>query len=143
RIEVPMGSGIEIARRAGRIVFDIDSGSLDAYPLGVAQVDIGPEGPHGPCMLAVNMRPGISFPAHYHLSDQIAVVLEGSFRVGRTWYGPGSIRVQEENTVYGPVESGPEGCKIVGFYADRADVSDHHATESARRQAEKVKAKYY
>jgi hypothetical protein len=143
RIEVPMNSGIEIARRGGRIVFDMSSPKLDEWPLGVAQIDIGPEDPHGPCMLAVNMRPDIYFAAHYHKSDQIAVVLEGAFRVGRTWYGPGSIRVQEEGAVYGPVQSGPEGCKIVGFFADRSDVADHHASERDRLKAEKLKEKYF
>lgn len=138
----PFGAGPTVPKRSGKAVIDVNDPSLDEYPLGYALIEIGDD-PNGAVVMVVNMRPDIEFPAHFHITDQVAIVIEGSFCVGRTWYGPGSIRLQDADSVYGPVKSGPEGCKIIGVFAERADVADHHASESDRLKAEVQKEKYF
>ncbi len=59
------------------------------------------------------------FPAHYHRTHYMSVIVAGSLRVGRTWYRTGDIRVQEEGSVYGPEEAGPAGCTMINIFADR------------------------
>jgi hypothetical protein len=59
------------------------------------------------------------FPAHYHRTHYMSIIVAGSLRVGRKWYRVGDIRVQEEGSVYGPEEAGPAGCTMINIFADR------------------------
>ena len=38
--------------------------------------------------------------------------------------------------MYGPTRSGPEGCKLVSFYADRSELPDKFAREADRQTYE-------
>jgi hypothetical protein len=76
--------------------------------------------PEGPMVVSFCSPPSPDItPAHSHPTDQIRIILEGSFRIGRTWYGPGEIRAQEADRVYGPEEQGPEGSKQILVMANR------------------------
>jgi hypothetical protein len=59
------------------------------------------------------------FEPHAHHSHYITYIISGAMRVGRTWYGPGDIRIQEEGSVYGPEEAGPDGCTMINMFANR------------------------
>ena len=63
------------------------------------------------------------FEAHAHRSHYMSYIVSGSVRVGRTWYRAGDIRIQEEGSVYGPEEAGPEGCTMINIFARRRGIS--------------------
>jgi mannose-6-phosphate isomerase-like protein (cupin superfamily) len=134
------GSGTAPRSRAGRTTFELSDPGLNTSPMGMAIVNLG-EDPHGPCAITFHLEPNLEFAAHYHDTDQCFVVLEGSIRVGRTWYGPGSVRVQNAGSVYGPVLSGPEGCEAISFYGDRSAIPDQFASERDRKRSEELMAK--
>ena len=77
--------------------------------------------------------PDLEWAAHCHDTETITVVVEGSVRVGTKWYGPGSVRVQERGSVYGPGRTGPDGAKTVVFYADRRGLPDQFPRDEDRR----------
>src|SRR5690606_15404930 len=65
--------------------------------------------------------PNCTVSAHTHNADYIELILEGSQKVGRTWYGPGDIRVVDGGTVYGPLVTGPDGVTVLVIF-NGADV---------------------
>jgi hypothetical protein len=73
----------------------------------------------GLAVFGYQVPPTYQFPAHYHRTHYMSVIVAGSLRVGRTWYRTGAIRVQEEGSVYGPEEAGPAGCTMINIFADR------------------------
>jgi len=72
------------------------------------------------CVSIAHYPPGHSEPAHAHASDYMAVILRGSYEVGRRVYREGDIRIQEAGSVYGPSEVGPEGCTQLVIFANPA-----------------------
>jgi hypothetical protein len=128
--------------KAGRATLDVNSPDLNGFPMGMATVTLG-EDEDGPLAVILTLAPNLEFAPHYHDTDQCFVVLEGALRVGRTWFGPGSVRVQEAGAVYGPLLTGPEGCKTIAFYRDRSRTfPDQFAGERDRQRAEQLDAKF-
>ena len=130
-------TNLDIAKRGGRMRFTADDPALAAQFFGFSRFDFGDD-PHGPLMVVQVIPPDLDFATHYHDTDYCTIVLEGSLRVGRTWYHAGHFRVQDAGSVYGPVRSGPEGCKVVSFYADRAELPDKFARDADRVRYEKL-----
>ena len=77
------------------------------------------DGEGDPAVFAMEVTSNYQFPVHYHKTHYMTIVLRGSLRVGRHWYQPGDIRLQEEGSVYGPEEAGPDGCYMLNIFADR------------------------
>jgi hypothetical protein len=127
--------------RGGRTVLSIDDPALDKFPMGVGVVEFGPQA-DGPVVLLFHVQPDLDFATHFHNTEQCFVVLEGQIQIGRTWYGPGSIRVQDSGSVYGPIRSGPEGFKAVAFYADRSAIPDQYVREADRLRASELTAEW-
>lgn len=128
-------------RRGGRLSFDIKDPGLEALPFGMTMLNMGDD-PHGACAVVFTLQPHFEFASHYHDTDQCFVVIEGSLRIGRTWYGPGSVRVQEAGAVYGPGLAGPDGCRAIAFYGDRTKLPDKFASERDRRKYEELATRY-
>lgn len=131
----------EPAKRGGRISFNIADEALEAEPFGMTIINFGDD-PKGPCTVVFTLPPGLEGAAHYHGTEQCFVVIDGSVRIGRTWYGPGSVRIQEAGSVYGPLLAGPEGCRAIAFYGDRSELPDKFASERDRRRYEELSVKH-
>lgn len=86
----------------------------------------------GPMVVCVEMPPnttGYVTAAHSHASDQVRIMVSGSFRIGNDWYKAGDIRFQEAGKIYGPEEVGPEGCRFILVFSKRsAVVADYVGT---------------
>ena len=59
---------------------------------------------------------------HTHGCDYIEIVLEGELRVGKVALSKGDVRIMKAGAGYGPLVSGPAGCKVLTIF-DRADGS--------------------
>ena len=77
------------------------------------------DGEADPAVFPLEVTANYRFPVHYHKTHYMSLILRGSLRVGKKWYGPGDIRLQEKEMVYGPEEAGPEGCYMLNIFADR------------------------
>ncbi|MEU7811711.1 hypothetical protein [Pseudonocardia sp. NPDC049154] len=77
------------------------------------------DGDSDPAVFPMEVGPDYRFPVHYHRTHYMSLILRGSLRVGKRWYEPGDIRLQEKGSVYGPEEAGPEGCYMLNIFADR------------------------
>jgi hypothetical protein len=87
-------------------------------------------------VLAVDHEPDFIVGAHSHFCGHIEVILEGSQRVGDRWERAGDIRMIPADCAYGPLQTGPEGCKALEIFPDRravpptlvnaAEVDDEH-----------------
>src|SRR6266568_6195209 len=86
-IDMTTSNSMNISARGGRTDFSFDSPELKGA--GVGGVFMGDD-PHGPLVWFQELPPNIVAPAHSHDTDYLTVVIEGSLRVGRKWYGPGS-----------------------------------------------------
>jgi len=128
-------TNLGVPKRGGRIAFSIDEPLLAQQFFGFTKFEFGDD-PHGPLMVVQVIPPNLEFATHYHDTDYCTLVLEGSLRVGRTWFRAGHFRVQDAKSVYGPSLSGPEGCKVVSFYADRSELPDKFARDADREQYE-------
>ncbi|GAA0710833.1 hypothetical protein Drose_24805 [Dactylosporangium roseum] len=73
-----------------------------------------------PKVIRVRFEPWVRVGMHTHDTDYAEIVLAGSQRVGRRWYGPGDIRVVRAGVVYGPLTSGPDGATVLIMFADGA-----------------------
>src|SRR5437016_6199126 len=102
----------DFSKRAGRVEFDISE--LEQTTFAVLGED-----PEGPVVGFLVDKPNAEYAAHYHNSDYVTVIMEGSVRIGRKWYRPGSVYVQDGGAVYGPSLVGPEGVKAIVFFARR------------------------
>jgi hypothetical protein len=77
------------------------------------------DGEDEPAVFPMEVTANYRFPVHYHKTHYMSIILRGSLRVGKKWYRPGDIRLQEKGSVYGPEEAGPEGCFMLNIFADR------------------------
>lgn len=83
-------------------------------PQEKARFAIGPEDDaDAPVVHRVRFAPHHRVEPHTHPTDYAEILLEGTQQIGRTWYGPGDIRVVRANTPYGPLVAGPEGCTVL------------------------------
>jgi hypothetical protein len=128
-------TNLDVPKKGGRIRFTLDEPRLARQFFGLTRFEFGDD-PHGPLMVVQVIPPDLEFAAHYHDTDYCTLVLEGSLRVGRTWYTAGPFRVQDAGSVYGPSRSGPEGCKVVSFYADRSELPDKFTRDADRQRFE-------
>lgn len=110
---------------------ELDFGSPALSEPGMVAVALG-EQPDGPMALLVCSPPNLEWAAHHHDTETITIVIEGSVRVGTRWYGPGSVRIQERGSVYGPGMTGPDGAKTIVFFADRRGLPDEYVREADR-----------
>jgi len=62
---------------------------------------------------------------HTHDSDYTEVVLEGELTVGKMQLVKGDVRVMKGGVGYGPLVSGPHGCRVLTIF-DRASGSLTH-----------------
>jgi len=61
--------------------------------------------------------PNITWDAQSHGADFVMFYLEGSQKVGDTWFSAGDVRVVKAGTVYGPITAGPEGSTVLLVFA--------------------------
>lgn len=79
-----------------------------------------PTCPESPTVFRVYYPPGCTIEAHKHACDYTEIVLEGTQRVGATWYKAGDIRIGLANRGYGPLVAGPEGATVLFMFATGA-----------------------
>ena len=123
-----IANSMDLAARAGRVNISLDDNeAFQTNKFGAVWMT---EEDHGPLVVFIELPPNIESPAHFHLSEYVAVIMKGSIRVGRTWYEAGSSYVQDRDQVYGPTMVGPEGLRIAIFFADRQGLPDQFAKAS-------------
>ena len=71
-----------------------------------------------PAIVLSTFEPGTVVPPHTHVSNYFEYILEGEQTVGKTRFGPGDIRIVKGGTGYGPIQVGPEGCKVMIVFED-------------------------
>ena len=64
--------------------------------------------------------PNVEASPHSHAVDYFEFVISGTQRVGKKWYKAGDIRIVTGGTNYGPLVSGPEGCRVMVMFAGSA-----------------------
>lgn len=69
----------------------------------------------GPWIVPNKFPPNMVAERHAHAADTIYVIMRGSmtFNDGTGWYKNGDVRWVRANNMYGPEESGPEGCEFI------------------------------
>ncbi len=67
------------------------------------------DGEDDPAVFPMEVTAGYRFPVHYHRTHYMSLILRGSLRVGKKWYGPGDIRLQEKRIGLRPRGSRPGG----------------------------------
>ena len=94
--------------------------------LGVKTAVLDMEGLDGAAspavILALEYPPDFRLPAHQHASGHVEVILEGSLKVGEHWEQAGDVRIVPAHRSYGPLVSGPQGCKALEYFPDRAAI---------------------
>jgi hypothetical protein len=86
----------------------------------VARMVVGDgDDPDAPLAFRVYQPPGFTVASHTHECDYLEMVLEGSRKVGDTWYGPGDVKIVRRGTVYGPLIAGPEGVTLIVMFSDQ------------------------
>lgn len=78
---------------------------------------MGPDGEEG-CtnVCIVKWPPNSRVEPHSHASDYCELILEGTQRVGPDWFKAGDLRIATAGQIYGPLESGDEGCTIAVIF---------------------------
>jgi hypothetical protein len=87
-----------------------------------------------PAVFPLEVTANYRFPVHYHETHYMSIILRGSLRVGKRWYKPGDIRLQEKGSVYGPEEAGPDGCFMLNIFADHRGLYPVVPGESAQER---------
>jgi len=81
-----------------------------------------PGDPGRPLTVLSEYPPNHRVAPHTHGCDYTEIVVEGALRVGKVELGKGDVRIMKAGTGYGPLVSGPDGCKVLTIF-DRADGS--------------------
>lgn len=79
----------------------------------------------GPMVVCVDLPPnttGHVTPAHKHASDQVRIILSGTFQIGNDVLKAGDVRFQEAGKIYGPEITGPEGSRQILIFNKRMGV---------------------
>lgn len=66
-----------------------------------------------PLIILSEFEPGVHVDPHTHDANYLEYVLEGEQTVGKVTFRKGDIRIVQKETGYGPIEIGPEGCKVL------------------------------
>jgi hypothetical protein len=113
-----VGTDREVLRRWDELEFE--------ELLGVKTAVLDMEGLDGTAapsvILALEYPPDFRLPAHQHVSGHVEVILEGSLKVGEHWEEAGDVRIVPARYSYGPLQSGPQGCKALEYFPDRAAI---------------------
>jgi hypothetical protein len=89
----------------------------------LAVISTGEEGEgSGVVVLCIDSPPGFYVAPHKHTAGHIEVVLEGSLYIGEHLEKPGDVRVSPPYESYGPLRTGPEGCKYLEIFPNRQSV---------------------
>jgi hypothetical protein len=108
-----------IASGNGSVAVKLDDVAFEPRP-GFKRVHVmlGDEHDEGaPQVYWAKDPPDITWDAQSHGADFVMFYLEGSQKVGDTWYGAGDVRVVKAGTVYGPITAGPEGSTVLLVFA--------------------------
>ena len=130
-------SNESLRKKGGRTSFSIDDPELAEPFFGFNTFEFG-EKEDGPVAVAQVVPPDTKFAPHFHDTEYCTIVLRGALKVGSRWYREGDCRFQDAKSVYGPVESGPEGARLISFYADRRGVPDRFAKASHEKMYEEL-----
>ena len=90
-------------------------------PLGIKLKIMAVEGgsPKGrPAIALIDYPPNFYFPAHEHDVPHIELVMGGLQHVGGREERAGAVRWVPAHHVYGPLQMGPEGARIVEVFPD-------------------------
>lgn len=120
-------------KRAGRVQFNF----LELQHSTFAVLGDDPEGPAVGFLVD---EPNVEYAAHYHETDYVTVIVEGSVRIGRTWLERGAIYVQDKGAPYGPILVGPGGLRAVVFFTKRRALTDQFPRERDRIANEDIQA---
>lgn len=85
----------------------------------------------GPQAFSVTSPTGWVNGAHYHLSDQCQVFVDGSATVGTHETDPVTLHYTDAYTPYGPIDPGPEGYTYINVRA-RHDVGSERMPEARK-----------
>ena len=79
----------------------------------------------GPWIVPNKFPPNTKAGRHSHPEDTIYVIMRGSlnFNDDTGWYKPGDEKWVRANHMYGPEESGPDGCEFILVSAGPIDVN--------------------
>ena len=130
-------SNESLRNKGGRTSFSIDDPALAEPFFGFNTFEFGDQS-DGPVAVAQVVPPNTRFAPHFHETDYCTIVLRGALKVGGRWYREGDCRFQDAKSVYGPVESGPEGARLISFYADRSGIPDQFAKESHQKMYDEL-----
>jgi hypothetical protein len=72
-----------------------------------------------PTCVAISFPPNWELPRHSHGCDRLEIIIEGSLSAGDVILGPGDIMRAGEGEMYGPHQTGPEGCKTLEVFGTR------------------------
>lgn len=73
--------------------------------------------PNAPHVYWSQDPPGLKWDAQSHHVDFMMSYLQGSQKVGDKWYYAGDARIVKAGTVYGPLETGPDGLTAILVFA--------------------------
>jgi hypothetical protein len=65
----------------------------------------------------IRMPPNQYWPLHWHDAWTAVLLLEGQCCIGDWWMQPGDVFVTEPSLEYGPLVSGPQGCRLFEIFA--------------------------
>ena len=103
-------TNLDVAKRGARVSFTIDEPKLAEQFFGFTRFDFGDD-PHGPLMVVQVIPPDLDFATHYHDTDYCTLVLKGSLRVGRTWYGPATFACRTRSRCTAPHAAVPKAVR--------------------------------
>lgn len=108
----------ESMRYAQTAVSEVLNIKIAVFPLaGEAGVDEHGH-PKGPLMLVAEFPPNAFVPSHAHTVQRTEFVVRGELQVGDKTIRPGDVMISAAEEVYGPLQTGPEGCVTVEIFAD-------------------------
>ena len=79
----------------------------------------------GPWIVPNKFPPNTKADVHSHAADTIYIIMRGSmtFNDGTGWYKKGDVRWVRADHMYGPEESGEEGCEFILISMGPIDVN--------------------
>lgn len=75
-----------------------------------------PNDPERPLSVMSDYPPDHQVPPHTHGTDYIEIVISGELTVGKTRFVSGDARIMKAGTGYGPLRSGPLGCRVLTVF---------------------------
>jgi hypothetical protein len=122
----------------GTLITSYFDGDWTGLPRGLVNMIIRldpDDDPTSPTLAVTKFPPNVVLPRHAHPSPFVDAVVAGSILIEGEEHHVGTVRRLAGGVVYGPVQSGPDGCTLLEFYAhedgrwadiDPADYVDEH-----------------